>query len=258
MVFKKMLGALGVGGPSVDTVVENPHCVPGDTLRGRIQLTGGTNPAEIEYIALGLVTKVEVESGDGEYNSTVEFHRLQVAGAFTLAAGEQRSVPFEFPVPWETPITALYGQHLRGMTMGLRTELSVARAIDKSDLDPISVNPLPAQEQILTALQRLGFSYKNADLERGRLRGVHQQLPFYQEIEFYPPSSVRGVNEIEVTFVAGPDGMDVILEADKRGGLFSEGRDAYAHLRVDYRTAAQTDWAGQIDSWLRGRSAAVR
>ncbi len=252
MVFKKMLSAFGVGGPSVDTVVENPHCKPGEILRGRIQVTGGSNPAEIEYVALGLVTKVEVESGDHEYDSTVEFHRLQAAGAFTLAPGEERSIPFEFPVPWETPITAIYGQQLRGMTMGLRTELSVAKAIDKSDLDPISVSPLPAQERILGALQQLGFGFKNADLERGYLRGVRQQLPFYQEIEFYPPQSARGINEIEVTFVAGAQGMDVILEADKRGGMFTEGRDTFAHLKVDYRTMDQLDWTAQIDGWLRG------
>jgi sporulation-control protein len=137
------------------------------------------------------------------------------------------------------------------MTMGLRTELSVARAVDKTDLDPISVSPLPAQERILDALSQLGFQFKNADVERGRLRGVHQQLPFYQEIEFYPPPYARRVNEVEVTFVATQHGMDVVLELDKRGGMFTSGHDAYGRLQVDYASADRVDWAGQIDAWLR-------
>jgi sporulation-control protein len=55
-----------------------------------------------------------------------------------------------------------------------------------------------------------------------------------------------------VTFVAGPQSMDVVLEVDKRGGMFTSGRDVYGRLRVDYATLASTDWAGQIDAWLRG------
>jgi sporulation-control protein len=252
LVFKKMLSALGVGGPSVDTVLDGSRVRPGESLRGHVHIVGGKNPAEIEHVALGLVTRVEVESGDHEYDTQVEFHRMPVAGAITLAPDEQQAIPFRFPVPWETPITSVYGQHLRGMTMGLRTELSVAGAIDKSDLDPVAIDPLPAQERILAAFGELGFQFMNADLERGHLRGVHQRLPFYQEIEFYPPSYARGINEIEVTFVAAPLGMDVILEVDKRGGVFSSGRDAYGHLRVDYATAAQTDWTAQVDKWFRG------
>jgi sporulation-control protein len=189
---------------------------------------------------------VEVESGD------VAFHTVRVAGSFTLAAGEERTVPFTFPVPFETPLTTVYGQQLRGITMGLRTALSVARAVDRGDLGAVSIHPLPAQARILQALGELGFRFRSAGLERGRIAGVAQQLPFYQEIAFYPPPYAHGVNQVEVTFVAAPHGMDVILAADRRGGLFTAGHDAYGHLRVDYAAAEQTDWAARIDGWLRG------
>src|SRR5206468_2373735 len=149
MVFKKLMQALGVGGPSVDTVLNNPNTRPGLNLDGNIHILGGDHPVHIEYVALGLITRVEVESSDHEYDSTVEFHRMPVTGAFQLAPGQRHAVPFAFPVPWETPITDVYGQHLHGMTMGLRTELAVAGAVDKGDLDPVNVHPLPAQERIL-------------------------------------------------------------------------------------------------------------
>jgi sporulation-control protein len=60
------------------------------------------------------------------------------------------------------------------------------------------------------------------------------------------------MSELEVTFVTSSQGVDVILEADKRGGVFTEGRDVYHAFQVPHATAAQTDWAGVIDQWLRG------
>lgn len=252
MVFKRMMQALGVGGPSVETVLGNPNCRPGGHLEGRIQVLGGDHPVNIDYVALGLVTRVEVESSDSEYHTNQEFHRQAVTGAFRLDAGARHEIPFRFEAPWETPVTEVYGQHLHGMTMGLRTELEVARAVDKTDLDAVAVHPLPAQERILDALIRLGFRFNRADVERGHIYGVRQTLPFYQEIEFWPaPQYARAINQLELTFIAAPDHLQVVLEIDKRGGVFTEGRDAFGRFTVDYATVDRTDWAAQLDGWLR-------
>jgi sporulation-control protein len=247
VVFKKMMRALGVGGPSVDTVPANPNTRPGLALDGEVRILGGDHDVTVERVVLGLVTRVEHEHGDG----LVEFHRVPVAGAFPLRAGERRNVPFSFPVPWETPITDVYGQRLHGMTMGLRTELSVANAVDKGDLDQVAVHPLPAQERILDAFAHLGFRFARADLEHGRIHGVHQQLPFYQEIEFYPsPRYAGAINEVEVTFIADPSGVEVVLEFDKRGGFRTPGHDAYGRFRVAHAEAETMDWTAVVDSWI--------
>ncbi|MGS2618316.1 sporulation protein [Micromonospora sp. LZ34] len=252
MVFKKMLSALGVGGPSVDTVLTNPNTRPGLTLEGQVNLLGGDAPANIEQVVIGLVTRVEIEGGDTEYAGIMEFHRMAVSGPLQLAPKQQLAIPFQLPVPWETPITDVYGQRLRGMTMGLRTELAVARAVDKSDLDQVNVHPLPVHERILEAFQRLGFRFKHADLERGRIHGVQQTLPFYQEIEFFAaPQYAQTVAEVELTFVTSRDGVDVILECDKRGGFLSAGHDAFGRYRVPHSDADRVDWAQVVDGWLR-------
>ncbi|WFE55004.1 sporulation protein [Micromonospora sp. WMMD1155] len=252
MVFKRLMKAMGVGGPSVETVLADPNCRPGGRLEGRIQVVGGDHQVDIDQVSLGLVTRVEVESGDSDYDTTQEFHRQQITGAFRLEPGQRHDIPFRFAVPWETPVTELYGQHLHGMTMGLRTELEVARAVDKGDLDAVSVRPLPAQERLLDALLRLGFRFARADVERGHIYGVRQTLPFYQEIEFNPaPQYARSINQLEVTFVADAQQMQVILEVDKRGGVFTEGRDAFGRFTVDYATADRTDWTVELDNWLR-------
>jgi sporulation-control protein len=252
MVFKRLMQAMGVGGPSVETVLANPNCRPGGYLDGRVQVAGGDHAVDVEYVAIGLLTRVEVEGHDTEYVADQEFHRQRLTGSFTLEPGARHEIDFRFDVPWETPITEVYGQRLHGMTMGLTTELEVARAVDKSDLDAVAVHPLPAQERILDALLRLGFRFSRADVERGRVYGVHQELPFYQEIEFHPPAAYAGaINELELTFLATPRVLQVVLEIDKRGGLLSEGHDAFGRFDVDYATVEQIDWTAQLDGWLR-------
>ncbi|MEV0826189.1 sporulation protein [Nonomuraea rubra] len=250
MVFKRMLGAFGVGAPSVDTVLSTPRTRPGGTLEGEVRLKGGDFDAEIEHVTLGLVARVEIEHGDGESGGLSEFGSTRVSGPFTLRKGEERTIGFRIPVPWEAPISEIAGQPLRGMAVGVRTELAIAKAVDKGDLDMVSVEPLPSQLRILESFLQLGFAFKSADLEAGYLRGVRQELPFYQEIEFYPTGQYAGrVGEVEVTFVADPAGLEVVLEADKRTGRYSSG-DAIGRFQVSHEDALRTDWAGELGRWL--------
>ncbi|MFD7710352.1 sporulation protein [Streptomyces sp. NPDC059785] len=252
MVFKRLLGSLGVGGPTVDTVLDPGPVLPGGGLTGQVHLKGGDAPFDIEHITLELVAHVEAEHEDGESHGTVTFERYVVGGGFRLAEGGQHSVPFTVHLPWETPVTELYGQAL-GIVLGVRTELSVAGARDKGDLDALTVGPLPVQEAVLEAFGQLGFGFRSADLEYGRIGGTGQQLPFYQEIELTPaPQYAHAVNEIEVTFLATPGGMEVILEADKRGGLFSAGHDALTRFTVAHDDLHRYDFKDLVDGWVRG------
>ncbi|KUN28483.1 sporulation protein [Streptomyces corchorusii] len=249
MVFKRLLGSLGVGGPTVDTVLDPGAALPGGALSGQVHLKGGNADFDIDHITLELVARVEAEHEHGESEGAVVFDRFTVGGGFRLGEGEHRSVPFRVSLPWETPVTELHGQPL-GIVLGVRTELAVSGAKDKGDLDQLAVRPLPAQEAVLEALGQLGFGFKSADLELGRIGGTGQQLPFYQEIELTPaPQYAHQLNELEVTFLAGPGGLEVVLEADKRGGLFTAGHDALTRFTVSH-DAAQ-DWNTLVDGWIR-------
>ncbi|MGW5054136.1 sporulation protein [Actinokineospora sp. NPDC004072] len=248
MVFKKMLRALGVGGPSVDTVLSSPVAVPGGTVTGEVRMQGGEHDADIDYVALSLVTRVE-RSDDTQGH--VEFDRHVVAGRFPLRAGQAHAIPFQLQIPWETPVTAVGGRRLHGMALGLRTELAVAKAVDKGDLDPLQVEPLPSQAAVLAAFDRMGFAFRSADLEQGRIHGVAQHLPFFQEIEYHPPAHLaRGISQVELTFITDAHGLVVVLEADKRGGLLTQGGDVYGRFAVGHAEAERTDWTARIGEWL--------
>ncbi|WAU78703.1 sporulation protein [Streptomyces sp. Qhu-G9] len=251
MVFRRLLGSLGVGGPTVDTVLGPGPALPGGTLSGEVRLRGGDADFDIEHLTLELVAGAEAEHADGESENTVVFDRFTVGGPLRLAEGEERTVPFTVTLPWETPVTELYGQEL-GIVLGLRTELSVAGAKDKGDLDRLRVTPRPVQEAILEAFGQLGFGFRSADLELGRIGGTGQQLPFYQELELTPsPAYAQAVAEIELTFLAAPAGMEVVLEADKRGGLSSSGHDALARFAVSHEGVGHQDWNTVVDGWVR-------
>ena len=250
MGFKKLLASLGAGGASVETVLTEENVVPGGVVQGEVRIQGGSVVQQIEGLSVGLQARVEVESGDQEHKQDIEFTRQQLGGAFEVQAGAVHAVQFGLEIPWETPVTTFLGHHLTGMNVGVTTELAIARAVDSGDLDPVNVHPLPAQQAILDAFGALGFRFKNADLEKGHIRGTRQRLPFYQEIEFHAPQQYRGLNQVELSFVADDREMDVVLEMDKKPGLFSSGSDSYRSFTVGLDSYQETDWAAYLNQWL--------
>ncbi|MGX2998015.1 sporulation protein [Streptomyces sp. JNUCC 64] len=250
MGFKKLLASMGAGGASVETVLTEVNVVPGGVVQGEVRIQGGSVNQKIEALSVGLQAKVEVESNDQEYKQDIEFTKQRLGGAFELQAGAVHAVQFGLEIPWETPITHFGGQHLRGMNIGVSTELEIARAVDSGDLDPINVHPLPAQQAILDAFAQLGFRFKSADMERGHIRGTRQKLPFYQEIEFLPPQQYHGLNQVELSFVADGTEMDVVLEMDKKPGLFTGGGDSFRAFKVGLNDFQRTDWTAYLNQWL--------
>ncbi|MEU7486567.1 sporulation protein [Streptomyces sp. NPDC042319] len=250
MGFKKLLASLGAGGASVETVLFEENVVPGGVVQGEVRIQGGSVAQQIEGLSVGLQAVVEVETSEGESKRNIEFTKQQLGGAFEVQAGATHTVPFGLEIPWETPVTMFLGQHLQGMNVGVTTELAIARAVDSGDLDPVNVHPLPAQQAILDAFGQLGFRFKSADLERGHIRGTRQKLPFYQEVEFFAPQQYRGLNQVELSFVADDRAMDVVLEMDKKPGLFTEGSDTFRSFEVGLHDFQNTDWAAYLNQWL--------
>ncbi|PWW53730.1 sporulation protein [Actinokineospora spheciospongiae] len=254
-MFNRMLSAFGIGGPSVDTVLDSPHAVPGQSVTGQVRVQGGSSDAEIGQVVLSLVTRVD-RGGfsfghDDERGDGTEFSRSVVQQDLRVPAGRLVSVPFRLVLPWETPITAVAGAALPGMSVGVRTELVIAGAPDKGDLDAVLVGPLPSQNEVLDAFGQLGFSFRGTGVETGHLPGVAHELGFFQELEFVPPGQFSGrVDQVELTFVATAHELRVILGADRRRGGFNSGGDTTGHLRVSHQEARATDWVSAIGAWL--------
>lgn len=249
-MFKKLLAAVGVGGAEVETELHTPGAQPGGTVQGVIRLRGGDVQQTIPGVHVEFVTRVEHESGDNEVNVMRGFGRTPVRRDVELPPGQQVEFPFHLPVPWETPITHYKNGPLRGATVAVRTTLEISGAVDATDTDPLGIGALPAQHVILDAVERLGFRFHSADVEAGYVQGTRQSLPFYQEVEFHGSPRYPRLKQLEVTFVAGHDGMDVVLEGDKKAGLLTSGRDLTNLLRVDYASMGQVDWTAALHQHL--------
>lgn len=245
-MFEKLKRRFGVGGPSVDTVLGEEIATPGGSLIGQVNLDGGDHDVDIEHIELSLLARTEIEGQDSESSAGVEFARFRVNSGMHLPAGASIGVRFQVPLSWETPMTHIYGRPLPGMVIGLRTELAVAKEWDKGDFDPVAVHALPSQVVVLEAMARMGFLLSHADVEAGAIAGVHQELPFYQELEFTPPEQYAGVvGQVEATFITDAEGFHLVMEASHHGG-----GDRYGRFRAAHAQAAEFDWEGHIRGWL--------
>jgi len=250
MVLRRVL-ALGV---EVDTVLLDEYVLPGGYLTGEVRLLGGSVDQRVDGITLALLAHEWVTGGRERED---EFHRVAVSGPFTLPVRNTHVVPFRVPLPWETPLSEVNGQPIEDQAIRVRTELALAGALDKSDSDPLAVRALPAQQRIIDALANLGFRYFFADLETGRLPG--SSLPIWQEIEFRPSAKYRdAMNELELTFIAGPSSVDILLEVSK----YTTVEPSFASLAtrgsrdVLFRSTAEYSWLDEEldwESWVEER-----
>jgi len=244
MVFKRLKARFG-GGTTVDTIVHTPVGRPGGTLDGVVEIVGGEVEQQISYLDLTLVVRAEHEytGSDGDDRESVGEERIggeRASGPFTLQPGEHRSVPFRLALPLETPFNIINGRELPKVAIGVRTELEIAKSWDKGDFDPVRVEPLPAQQRILAAFERIGCVLRSSDVERGRIPGA--ALNCYQELEFGAPPALSGrLSEIEVTFVTTPHSLEVLIEGDRRGGFLSGG-DHVLRMSIGHDVIETENW----------------
>ncbi|MEV4314651.1 sporulation protein [Actinocrispum sp. NPDC049592] len=260
-MFQKVLASFGQGGAKVDATLLDRSVRPGGPLRGQVQLAGGQVDQEVDGLGITLLSRVEQADEQGTVELVdMPFQNVNLASNAVVQAGQQLTVPFEIQLPWETPVTTVLGKHLTGMAIGLQTNLDLSGSVvDPQDIDAVSIEPLPAQHRILDALSRLGFTFRSAGLEKNKIIGLDQQLPFYQEIRFGPSQAFAPVfNELAVTFLAGSSRMQVVLDVDKRvrvakgsglGG--AQGRPFIGAFPLEYARMGATNWEQQIEGWLR-------
>lgn len=173
---------------------------PGVMAAGHVYLGGAGCGRVVDSVAVTLMTVVS--------GVEIEFLRCDVSGGFRLPAGRSRAIPFEQPVPWETPFTHLAGGHLPGVSVRLRVTVVVAGAACDVGVTPVTVHPTAGQWRVLDALRGLGWSFPRCEVRQGTVPGVRQSDPFLQWFDCVAPDARE---RIRLTFVANPVGVDVLL-----------------------------------------------
>lgn len=227
-MFKKLFKSLGFGNVKVDARLRNPSVVQGGTLEGDVYIMGSDSPTTIDQLYLKVITQFKRESGDSEYTENITLSQFKLFDRMPVQAHEQRSVPFQIPIPFETPVTTMGYQRVY-----LQTAAETSAIFDPSDNDPIQVQPHPHSQRVLQAIQNIGFSLFKVDCEYNPRFGG--QYPFVQEFEFKPSGEFRGrLDELEAYLRPHHHGIDVTFQIDKRGGwaeLFGTD-ESYAKLQL--------------------------
>ncbi len=234
MGFGRLLSSIGIGAATVDTRLDRDELVPGEEVRGVVEVKGGSSEQEVNAIRLEVQTYYKRESGDSTVTETGTIERFPVSGHRTIGANSQEEIPFAFRLPYDTPLT------LGRSSVWIRTALDVRMAFDPSDSDVVTVRPNPTMRFVLDSMQRLGFHMREVENEELPHR-LRRRLPFGQEIEFVPGSGeFRGrFDEVELLMFPSEDSVDLILQADRRarglGSFLSEAMgtdESYARLTV--------------------------
>lgn len=236
-MFTKILTSLGIGGASVDAVLESEEVVVGETLRGEARVKGGSVEQDIREIALELVTSCLVEARDDEkVRADIVVASAAVAPG-RIGAEETRSFPIAIAVPASAPLS------LGSTSTSLRTRLDIAGAIDPRDVDRVRLLPNRAMRAVFDGMAKAGFRLSETEVEYDRRRSQ----PFVQEFDFKPRSMTDfGIEEVEIAFSPARGGVEVRLTVDNRGGFFSFGRERSARFRVLESELGRFDMAAEL------------
>ncbi|MDR7075430.1 sporulation-control protein [Neobacillus niacini] len=250
--FDKVFASVGIGSAAVDTKLERDTYMPGETVKGAVEIRGGKVDQQVDDIYLTLNTTYLKESDDKKYNVTATIDRFRITSPFTIRKNERKEIPFSFQLPLDTPLSI--GRSKIWVTTGL----DIKNAVDPGDKDYIQVVPDQLMNAVFNAVDSLGFRLREADCEQAphRLRG---RLPFVQEFEYVPTSGpFRGkLDELELVFrPSGTGAIELLLQVDRRarglGGLFAEaaGMDE-TNVRLTVTSADIPNLQQQIQSVIQ-------
>ncbi|OAS15079.1 sporulation protein [Paenibacillus oryzisoli] len=227
--FKKMMAKVGIGNLDIDTQFHTEDFIPGELVEGVIIAKGGSIEQKVDKIYFQIMTEYRKPSptqSDPNFTvrETVVIANILLGESFVFEPGESIEIPFQFVLPHETPMSIGVSK------IWIRTGMDIDNAVDPSDRDNIDVLAHPHTAVIFEALAELGFHLHEAENEYYPQRNYY--LPFIQNFEFVPyqNSAYRSsVDEIELVFYPNENGVEVLLEFDRKArgfnGLLAEMLD---------------------------------
>jgi sporulation-control protein len=233
--FNKVFASVGIGAAKVDTKLEKDRVMPGEEIRGIVEIRGGSVEQNIDDIYLSLHTTYIKERDDRKYTTTAQIDRFRLTQSFLIKENETKEIPFTFRLPLEIPLTM-------GRTkVWVTTGLDIKNAVDPGDKDYLTVVPNPLMQGIFNAVSNLGFRLREAECEQAP-RHLRRNLPFVQEFEFVAASGpFRGrLDELELVLYPNSENeAEVLMQVDRRargiGGFLSEAMgmdETYVRMNI--------------------------
>lgn len=199
----KLLASIGVGSAKVDTRLAKATYRQGELISGDIFVQGGKAKQKIDSIYLYLI----MQNLDDQQEEVV-LDEFLLADAFVISENETKMVPFEFQLPHDTPVTT------GGSPIYLKTGLDVKMAVDPDDHDGFEVLPHLLVDQLLTAMEDIGFQLNLIAFD---YESYHERHPFVQKYQFQPIGAYRDIlDELTLIFYPGEQETGVLMQANRK------------------------------------------
>jgi sporulation-control protein len=234
-MLNKFLASFGIGAAKVDTRLSDSSVYPGGELHGEVHIEGGNTEQSISQIYMYLYTEYYKETNDAKTKHKEVLASYRIADTLLIKPGEKKVVPFDLRVPYHSPIS--FGRQKVYVSTGLDIEM----AVDPKDTDIVTVLPDPLIDRLLVEMESMGFRHSHESGICTHKEHIHRMVPFVQEFEFKPTSQFRNeLDEIELIFDVYTEGIDVLMQVDKRAaslrGIFEEMLDLdeqYIRFSID-------------------------
>ncbi|QST02726.1 sporulation protein (plasmid) [Pontibacillus sp. ALD_SL1] len=193
-MFEKWLSSIGIGGATVDAVLNQETIQPGKEAKGVIKLTGGKADQPVTTIELKLIVEYYRDDPDSETHylcETIESHKIDVIDI--VHEGEHRTIPFSFPVPLHAPMTT------EEQKMAIETIVHIPNGKNCSDRDEVDVFH-PLYMKTLEVVKALRFSPSTGYGRCTKEKGGHLK----QRFTFSCPKDVYKIETLTLCFEARP------------------------------------------------------
>lgn len=203
-MFEKVLASFGVGSAQIDARLEKSTYRQGETILGDIFVQGGKTEQDIDSIYMYLILQNLLDKHQDDY----VIDKFLLSDSFSIGLGETKVIPFQFQLPYDIPVTS------GGSAIYLKTALDVKMAIDPSDRDGIEVLPSLLIDQILQAVEQIGFQLNNIEFD---YEMFHARHPFVQKYRFIPRRKyAEMIDEMNLVFYPSPHEVDMIVQVNNR------------------------------------------
>lgn len=202
-MFGKMLASIGIGSAKVDTRLEKSTYRQGDIIRGEVFVQGGKAEQKIDAIYMYLIMQ-NLDDQEDE----VLLDEFLLTESFVIAEKETKMIPFQFQLPYDTPVTT------GGSPIYLKTGLDVKMAVDPDDHDGFEVLPHLVIDQVLKAVEAIGFELNMIEFD---YEAFHERHPFVQKYKLFPNGEYSNIlDEVNLIFHPSETGTSVIMQVNRK------------------------------------------
>lgn len=222
------LRAAGIGSAKIDTILSPASCAPGETLTGKIVITGGSGKQSFRGINLELNCRCYAEIKDERKLMDIVVASASIP-AVDVAANAVVEIPFAMQIPLHAPLSA------GGIKNAIKTRLDIEMGVDSTDSDAVNIVPTAEMAKVFEAAEILGLKLKESEVEYNARR----DFPFVQEFDYRPGNSGFRAKEIELSLKPTKTTVQVDITVDQKDRLFSKGAEKRKKIIVKKETTVQ-------------------